>query len=63
MITGGVVAIVWNFWIAPLGGILAVYELAPAFLLSCIAIVIVSLLTPAPAKEIDDDFTYVVSES
>ncbi|MBQ7982914.1 MAG: sodium/proline symporter [Clostridia bacterium] len=61
MITGGIVAIVWNFWIAPLGGIFAVYELAPAFLLSSLAIVIVSLLTPAPEKEIDDDFTYVVS--
>ena len=61
MVTGGVVAIVWNFFIAPLGGIFAVYELAPAFLLSSVAIVIVSLLTAEPEKEIQDDFAYVVS--
>ena len=62
MITGGVVAIVWNFFIAPLGGIFAVYELAPAFLLSSIAIVVVSLLTPAPSKEISDDFEFVTNK-
>jgi len=61
MITGGVVAIVWNFFIAPLGGIFAVYELAPAFLLSSIAIVAVSLATAEPSKEIQDDYDYVVS--
>ena len=61
MITGGVVAIVWNFFVAPLGGIFAVYELAPAFLLSSIAIVAVSLATAEPSKEIQDDFDYVVS--
>ena len=61
MVTGGVTAIVWNFFIAPLGGFFAVYELAPAFLFSSIAIVVVSLLTPAPNKEIEEDFTYVVS--
>ena len=61
MITGGVVAIVWNFFISKLGGIFAVYELAPAFLLSSIAIVVVSLLTAEPSKEIQDDFDYVVS--
>ena len=61
MVTGGVTAIVWNFFIAPLGGFFAVYELAPAFLFSSIAIVVVSLLTPTPNKEIEEDFTYVVS--
>jgi len=61
MVTGGVVAIVWNFFIAPLGGFFAVYELAPAFLLSSIAIVVVSLLTAEPNKEIQDDYAYVVS--
>ena len=61
MVTGGVVAIVWNFFIAPLGGIFAVYELAPAFLLSSVAIVVVSLLTAKPNKEIEEDYDYVLS--
>ena len=58
MVTGGVVAIVWNFFVSKLGGIFAVYELAPAFLLSSIAIVAVSLLTKAPSAEIEEDFAY-----
>ena len=61
MITGGVVAIVWNFFIAPLGGFFAVYELAPAFLLSSVAIVAVSLMTAQPSEEIAADYDYVVS--
>jgi Na+/proline symporter len=56
--TGGVVAFVWNFFVSKLGGIFAVYELAPAFLLSSVAIVAVSLLTKAPSAEIEEDFAY-----
>ena len=58
MVVGGVTAIVWNFFIAPLGGIFAVYELAPAFLFSSIAIVIASLLSKAPEAEIEEDYDY-----
>ena len=61
MITGGVTAIVWNFFIAPLGGFFAVYELAPAFLFSCIAIVIGSLLSPAPSAEIAEDYDAAIT--
>ena len=35
-----------------IGGIFDIYELLPAFIISCIAIVIVSLLTKAPSEEI-----------
>ena len=56
MVTGGVMVFVWNLLIRPLGGILDIYELFPAFVLSCIAIVVVSLLTKAPDKEITDEF-------
>ena len=61
MVTGGVVANVWNFFIAPLGGFFSVYELAPAFLLSSVAIAVVSLLTAKPNKEIEEDYDYVLS--
>ena len=47
---------VWKFVIAKLGGIFAIYELLPAFIVSLIAIVVVSLLTPAPEKAITDEF-------
>ena len=38
------------------GWLLAVYELLPAFVLSLIAIIVVSLLTNAPSKEVTDEF-------
>lgn len=62
MVTGGLVVILWNIFIAPLGGIFAIYELGPAFLLSSIAIVVVSLLTGKPEKEIEDDYDFVAAK-
>lgn len=59
MIGGGVMVFVWNLAIRPLGGIWDVYELLPAFIFSCICIVVVSLLTPAPSKEIQQEFEEV----
>ena len=59
MIVGGVMVFVWKYLIAPMGGIFAIYELLPAFICACIAIVVVSLLTPAPAKEIVEEFESV----
>ncbi|MEA4932392.1 MAG: sodium/proline symporter [Lawsonibacter sp.] len=56
MITGGAMVFVWKFCIAPMGGIWAIYELLPAFLCACAAIVVVSLLTPPPSKSITDLF-------
>ena len=57
LVTGGVMVFVWKFIIAAkLGGMFAIYELLPAFLCALIAIVVVSLITPAPAKEITDIF-------
>lgn len=54
MIVGGVMVFVWHYLIAPLGGVWAIYELLPAFILSILANIIVSLFTPAPKKEITD---------
>ena len=61
MISGGVMVFVWKYVIAKLGGVFAIYELLPAFIIACIAIVVVSLLTPAPEKEIQDEFDEVTA--
>ena len=56
MLTGGGMVFIWNLQISRLGGVFAIYELLPAFLLSCIAIVLVSLLTKEPDKAVLDEF-------
>ena len=56
MLTGAITVLVWHTFIKPLGGFFAVYELLPAFVLSLIAIIVVSLLTKAPSKEVTDEF-------
>ncbi|MBQ8208485.1 MAG: sodium/proline symporter [Clostridia bacterium] len=56
IISGGVMVFVWKYIIADLGGIFAIYELLPAFIISLIAIVVVSLLTGAPEKAIVEEF-------
>lgn len=55
----GVMVFVWKYLVRPLGGNFNIYELLPAFVLSCLAIVIVSLLTKEPSKEIYDEFDSV----
>ena len=59
MLVGGIMVFVWKFLIAPLGGVWAIYELLPAFLCSLVAIVVVSLLTPAPEKSVVQVFEEV----
>ena len=50
---------IWKYGISTLGGVLAIYELLPAFVIACIAIVVVSLLTKKPEQEIIDEFNSV----
>ena len=59
MITGGVMVFVWKFLIAPMGGAWSIYELLPAFLCALVAIVVVSLLTPAPEQNVMEVFEEV----
>lgn len=59
MISGGVMVFVWKYFISKLGGVFDIYELLPAFIVSSIFIVVVSLLTKAPSKEIQDEFDAV----
>ena len=56
MISGGASVFIWKLLLKPLGGIFGIYELLPAFLISCLVIVIVSLCTPAPSEEIQKEF-------
>ena len=62
MIAGAVMVFVWKFGISKLGGAFAIYELLPAFVFALAVIVIVSLLTPAPEKEIIQEFENVQAE-
>ena len=61
MIAGGAMVFIWKYGIAKLGGVLAIYELLPAFIFGLVAIIVVSLLTKAPDKEIIDEFDAVTA--
>jgi len=56
MLTGGFTVILWRNFIAPLHPVFNVYELLPAFILSSLAIIIVSLATKKPSLEIEEEF-------
>ena len=59
LVAGGVMIFVWKFLVRPMGGALDIYELLPAFIVGLAAIVIVSLLTPAPDAGIEKLFDEV----
>ena len=59
MVSGAGMVFLWKLVIKPLGGAWGIYELLPAFIFSAVCIVVVSLLTKAPAKEIEEDFEAV----
>jgi sodium/proline symporter len=63
MLTGAITVLVWHNFIKPLGGVFGIYELLPAFLLSCLAIVIASKLSPEPSQEIYDEFDHYMDTS
>ncbi len=56
MVSGGTMVFVWKLLIKPIGGVFGIYELLPAFIVSCIAIVIASLLTEKPSADIIEEF-------
>ena len=59
MIGGAGMVFLWKLVISNLGGIFAVYELLPAFIFSSICIIVGSLVTAKPSKEIEEDFEAV----
>lgn len=62
MLSGGITVFVWKFLVRPIGGMWDIYELLPAFIVSSVFIIAVSLLTKAPEKEITDIFDIVSSK-
>lgn len=56
MISGGAMVFFWKLVLKPIGGVFGIYELLPAFLVSCIVIVAVSLCTAKPSAEIEEEF-------
>lgn len=63
MMSGGIMVFVWKLLVRPLGGVWNIYELLPAFIVSCIFIVVVSLLTAPPSKEIQEQFDVVAGKA
>ena len=59
MLGGGAMVFFWKLVIRPLGGAWNTYELLPAFLFSCLLIIVVSLLTAPPSEEIQAEFDEV----
>lgn len=57
MLVGAVVSFAWGM--SSLSD--ALYEMVPAFIASCIAIVVVSLLTKEPNRTITDEFDHAIS--
>ncbi|MBS5661388.1 MAG: sodium/proline symporter PutP [Clostridiales bacterium] len=56
MISGGAMVFFWKLVLKPIGGVFGIYELLPAFLVSCIVIAVVSLSTAKPSAEIEEEF-------
>jgi sodium/proline symporter len=56
MIGGAGMVFLWKLVIRPLGGVLGIYELLPAFIFSSILIIAVSLASKAPSDEIKEEF-------
>lgn len=61
VITGGLSTILFNYLKTNVGGIFSVYEILPAFILSVIVIVAVSLANPEPEQEIQEEFDKAVA--
>ncbi|HRG31589.1 MAG TPA: hypothetical protein PK204_09365, partial [Trichococcus flocculiformis] len=63
MLTGGIAVFIWKLLIKPIGGVFGIYELLPAFILSCVAIVIFSLIGEKPSAAMEEEFEMVKSQS
>lgn len=59
MIAGGITVFAWKYKVRPLGGAWDIYELLPAFIVSLVLIIVVSLITKAPDESIVKEFEAV----
>jgi sodium/proline symporter len=58
MLAGGGMVFFWKLVLKPMGGVLGIYELFPAFVVSCVVIYVVSLLSKEPSQEIQNEFEH-----
>ena len=56
VVAGGAMVFIWKYLVRPLGGAWNIYELLPAFIVSAVCIVVVSLLTKEPSEEVYKEF-------
>ena len=63
MVSGGVMIFLWKYVIAKLGGVYAIYELLPAFIVAVAVIVVVSLITGGPEQEVLEKFEQVKAQN
>ncbi len=61
MVSGGGMVFLWKLVLKPMGGVFGIYELLPAFVFSCICIIVVSLLTAKPEDKIESEFDAVAA--
>jgi hypothetical protein len=71
MVAGAATVLIWHNMIKPMGAavgglggsILGMYELLPAFLIGCLAIFVVSKLTPEPEQSVLDTFDHYMDST
>ncbi len=63
MFSGGLMVFVWKYLIAPMGGVFAIYELLPAFVIALVVNIAVSLVTFEPSKEVQHTFDEVARKA
>jgi len=56
MLAGGISVFVWKLVLRPIGGVWGIYELMPAFIISSIFIIVVSLISKQPSETIQQEF-------
>jgi sodium/proline symporter len=63
MLAGGITVFVWKLLIKPMGGVFGIYELLPAFIVSALFIIGVSLMDKAEDQTILKEFDEVRQQS
>lgn len=59
MVVGGAMVFIWKYAVRPMGGLLDIYELLPAFVIAIVVNVIVSLATGKPDDSIVEEYEEV----
>lgn len=61
-LSGTATVLIWHNLVKPLGGVFAIYELLPAFIISLLFIVVVSLLTAKPNERMLYEFDHYMDD-